>query len=271
MTSSDQTQARVAHSEDEQAFQIYLDSDEAPRNHPPPAPPSPTPPGFIHPYMNRLILPVNHPDFDPRIHDPLRLPREQFDNLFGVPRPPPVWNQANRENGQNEEGARHSGRRTNTTHHREHPTHFVQQNPADFEFQPTDFEVNPGDDTRDFQLLLPVDHPLFDPFVHDTLLWPRRDVVEAEWEEERRMRAAPRQLDPPFEYHPQISHDLEDQFRPRRLDRQLFPTPNPPTRPIQRPHRRPRRENNQERRILSVQEIEHRIRRERTHEQDRGA
>ncbi|KAK6534791.1 hypothetical protein TWF281_006091 [Arthrobotrys megalospora] len=37
---------------------------------------------------------------------------------------------------------------------------------------------------QEFPILLPINHPLFDPFVHDTILWPRPDVVE-EWEDER--------------------------------------------------------------------------------------
>ncbi|KAK6362124.1 hypothetical protein TWF730_005821 [Orbilia blumenaviensis] len=37
---------------------------------------------------------------------------------------------------------------------------------------------------QNFPILLPVNHPLFDPFVHDTVLWPRPDVLEG-WEDER--------------------------------------------------------------------------------------
>ncbi|KAF3923921.1 hypothetical protein AA313_de0203310 [Arthrobotrys entomopaga] len=252
MSGSEQTQAPVSPSREEQEveavdaydgddddsddddahFQIYQDPDNRSQM-PPTAPPSP-PPRFIHPYMYRLILPADHPDFDPMLHDPMRLPRELFDNLF------------DRENGGSNSESR---------------------------------------PPRHFHLLLPVEHPLFTPFVHDTLLWPRRDVVEAQWEEERRRRdAAPRQLalDPPFEYHPQIRHDLEDQFRPRRLNRQLFPNPNAhahahahPDPPVTPP---PRRENTttttattqqQQQRYLTLAEMVQRTR-EREERQQRG-
>ncbi|KAF3938611.1 hypothetical protein ABW19_dt0201665 [Dactylella cylindrospora] len=39
-----------------------------------------------------------------------------------------------------------------------------------------------------FPLLLPVEHPGFNPFVHDTLLWPRPDVVGDKDENEERER-----------------------------------------------------------------------------------
>ncbi|KAK6506857.1 hypothetical protein TWF481_005317 [Arthrobotrys musiformis] len=35
-----------------------------------------------------------------------------------------------------------------------------------------------------FPILLPINHPLFDPFIHDTALWPRPDVLE-EWDAEQ--------------------------------------------------------------------------------------
>ncbi|KAK6521652.1 hypothetical protein TWF506_001861 [Arthrobotrys conoides] len=37
---------------------------------------------------------------------------------------------------------------------------------------------------QNFPILLPINHPLFDPFIHDTALWPRPDVLE-QWDQER--------------------------------------------------------------------------------------
>ncbi|RVD88046.1 uncharacterized protein DFL_002244 [Arthrobotrys flagrans] len=54
-----------------------------------------------------------------------------------------------------------------------------------------------------FPILLPVNHPHFDPFIHDTALWPRPDVLE-QWDDERIQVEIEETLggNHPYPYHP---------------------------------------------------------------------
>ncbi|KAK6350634.1 hypothetical protein TWF718_003821 [Orbilia javanica] len=62
---------------------------------------------------------------------------------------------------------------------------------------------------QNFPILLPVNHPLFDPFIHDTALWPRPDVLE-QWDPERIQLEIEETLGPhfppgfvePYPHHP---------------------------------------------------------------------
>ncbi|KAF3193451.1 hypothetical protein TWF225_010200 [Orbilia oligospora] len=71
-----------------------------------------------------------------------------------------------------------------------------------------------------FPIVLPINHPLFDPFIHDTALWPRPEVLE-QWDDDRIQLEIQEtlgvQLPPgllgPFPYHPRYPNPFPNGFR----------------------------------------------------------
>ncbi|KAF3925752.1 hypothetical protein ABW20_dc0100487 [Dactylellina cionopaga] len=142
---------------------------------------------FLHPSLNQLLLPVDHPEFDPFVHDPLLLPREQFAHLAGPTGSLYLHDDNSQENQENQD--------SENQYQEEEEEEEAESTQSDTEVAPsigsaTESNTTAVNPIQDFRILLPVNHPLFDPFVHDTLLWPRRDVVEAQWEEERQLNLA---------------------------------------------------------------------------------